>query len=194
MIPQNGNFYLSYFLGLLLGDGCICISKERELKKQSYSIRIAVKGDKRINQVLKLMRNLFGINPSQHKGKGCYEICIYSKALLFFLNTYYEIPIGEKYSLIKVPSKIKDNSESIMYFLKGMMDSDGNKYLHRGKLCFQLRQKSGNFLSEVYELFHKIGINVNRPYFDKANNSWVIWCSKKSVVDKFINDIDALKI
>ncbi len=193
-LPENVDFRLYYFLGLLLGDGCLCISKERELKRQSYSVRIAVKGKERINHVSELMEHLFGIRPSCHKGKGCYDVCIYSKALLFFLNTYYEIPIGEKYDSIRVPAKIKNDSVYIKYFLRGLMDSDGNKYFHRGKLCFQLRQKSKKFLNQVYLLFRFVGLSVRPPYFDKANNSWVIWCSKKSVVDKFINDIGALKL
>ncbi len=193
-LPESNNLSLYHFLGLLLGDGCLCISKERELKRQSYTVRIAVNSKNRINQISRLMESLFGIKPSCHKCKGCYEVCIYSKALLFFLNTYYEIPIGEKYPLMKVPLRIKNDFDSIRYFLRGLMDSDGNQYIYRGRLCFQLRQKSGEFLSEVYNLFHKIGMNINGPYFDKANNSWVIWCSKKNIVDKFINEIDALKI
>ena len=39
-----------------------------------------------------------------------------------------------------------------------------------------------------------IEIDFNNPYYDKANDSWVLLSSKKIVVDSFINEIHNLKI
>jgi intein/homing endonuclease len=73
--------------------------------------------------------------------------------------------------------------------LKGVFDSDGNSYNHRNKLCIQLRQKSESFIRELKRLFEKIDIKFRNPYKDGANNSWVLWSSKKELVDNFINKI-----
>jgi len=189
-IPKQNNSF-AYFLGILLGDGCLMISKDKGRKK-SYALQISANKKRFANKIQNIAKNLFGISGSIYPGEGCYNLCIYSKALVLFLNSVYDIPIGVKYCTIKVPSKIK-TKEEIIYFLKGMIDTDGNFYLHKNKTCFQLRQKSGDFLNGIYDLFHQIDIPVNRPYYDKANNSWVIWASKTSVVDKFINETSALK-
>ena len=78
--------------------------------------------------------------------------------------------------------------------MKGVFDSDGNLYLHRGRRSIQLRQKSKDFLFELFNLFKEIGIEFNNPYYDKANNSWVLWSSKKELVDNFINKIIDFKV
>ena len=74
-------------------------------------------------------------------------------------------------------------------FLKGVFESDGNIYLHKETRCVQLRQKSEKFLREIKELFNQVHIDFRNPYYDKANNSWVLWSSKKSLVDNFIKQI-----
>ena len=180
----------SYFLGFLLGDGCLSISKDKG-GKRSYAVRIAIKEKKCLYEMIDLSKLLFGTNVSHCSAKGCYELCVYSKVLVLFLHVVFQIPIGKKYARIQVPKKLKGYNQ-IKYFLKGLMDTDGNIYLHRKKTCFQLRQKSGRFLNEIYDLFHQVDIPVNKPYYDKANNSWVIWASKTATVDKFINEINAL--
>lgn len=111
------------------------------------------------------------------------------------MHKKYEIPLGLKYASIKVPEIIKTSSDKqIKLFLRGVFDSDGNIYLHRGKKSVQLRQKSNIFLKELRDLFFKIGVEFREPYYDIGNNSWVLWTSKKETVDNFIKKIMSVNI
>ncbi|MBL7052096.1 MAG: LAGLIDADG family homing endonuclease [Nanoarchaeota archaeon] len=91
-----------------------------------------------------------------------------------------------------VPSIIINNKRVIPFFIKGLFDSDGNIYLHRKKTAIQFRQKSQKFIIGVKDLLLEVGIHIGGPYYDKANNSWLLWSSKKSSVDRFIKDINFL--
>ena len=138
-----------------------------------------------------MIKNIFSLNPSIYKGTGNYYVlCLYSKPLVMILHKKYEIPIGLKYLSLKVPDIVKNSNEKRMKaFLKGVFDSDGNIYNYRNKKSVQLRQKSFRFLDQLKELFRKIGIYFRDPYYDKANNSWVLWSSKTDLVDNFISII-----
>lgn len=184
----------SYFLGLLLGDGCL-IHTKRDNNRNTCLVQISFRHKEESEKIKLLCQDMFNISPSIYAGKGCFNLCIFSKPLVFILNKKYEIPVGKKYSSIKIPEIIlKGTSKNKIAFLKGVFDSDGNIYLHRNRKSVQLRQKSESFLRELYELFNSIGINFNSPYYDKANNSWVLWSSKKELVDNFINKIINFKI
>ncbi len=101
----------------------------------------------------------------------------------------YSIPIGKKYKEIKVPDIIKLDKDYIKYFIKGVFDSDGNRYKHRGNECIQIRQKSYKFIKDLRFILNMVEIKFNEPYYDKANGSWLLWSSKMDLVNKFINDI-----
>lgn len=188
------DIYLSYFLGLLLGDGCL-VHRKKGINKNMYHLQISFATEKEARFGRILVKYLFDVHSSIYSGRGCFNLCVYSKPLVMILNRIYQVPIGEKYADLKVPEKIKKLSKkSIAYFLKGLFDSDGNLYKYRKGKSVQLRQKSKRFLEEVKVLFDDIGVNFNNPYYDIANNSWVIWSSKKSLVDNFINKIIELKL
>jgi len=184
----------SYFLGLLLGDGCL-IHTKRDNNRNTCLVQISFRYKEDSEKIKSLCQKMFSISPSIYKGKGCFNLCIFSKPLVFILNKKYEIPLGKKYSSIKVPEIIlKGTKKNKIAFLKGVFDSDGNIYLHRGRKSVQLRQKSKKFLIELFELFKKVNINFNFPYYDKANNSWLLWSSKKELVDNFIKKITNFNI
>lgn len=186
--------FFSYFLGLLLGDGCL-IHTKKDNNRNTCLVQISFRHKEESEKIKLLCQKMFNISSSIYNGKGCFNLCIFSKPLVFILNKKYEIPIGKKYSSIKIPKIILNGtSKNKIAFLKGVFDSDGNIYLHRNRKSVQLRQKSEKFLREIYELFKNVGINFNHPYYDKANNSWVLWSSKKELVDNFINKITNFKI
>lgn len=192
--PNEKNSFFYYFLGLLLGDGCL-VHNKRGPKKNTYLIQISFRYREEAEKIKEFVQELFNIIPSIYLGRGCYNLCIFSKPLVLILNKKYQIPIGLKYKSMKIPdivmsSKIKRK----IAFLKGIFDSDGNIYLHRGRKCVQLRQKSNSFINEIKNLSNIIKIDFRGPYYDKANNSWVLWSSKKSLVDTFINKIGSFEL
>ncbi len=192
--PDNISDELCYLVGLILGDGCLVHSKRNE-RKNTYYIQISFKNIKKAEEIQNLVTKLFEIKSPRYKGRGCFNIYAFSKPLVMLLNKEYEIPIGEKYNLLKVPKKIKNsNSKKRRFFAKGVFESDGNIYFHRGKKAIQLRQKSQKFLNEIRELLKKENLEFNKPYRDNANNSWLLWSSKKELVDNFIKKIVNLEL
>ncbi len=193
-ISEDRDLRFCYLLGLILGDGCL-IHRKRGIKKNTYLIKITFRNLKDAKRIGKLIEKLFELNSSIYLGRGCFDLCIYSKPLVLILNKKYEIPIGKKYGFICVPKLIFNGKNNMKKaFLKGLFESDGNIYLHRGRKCVQLRQKSGSFLEQVRVIAHELNICFRNPYYDKANNSWVLWSSKKQLVDSFISKIIDFKI
>lgn len=187
-LPNKKEPQLYYLLGIILGDGCLTVNK-KSINQNSYTLQITIREKDEAINIKEVIKKLFDLNSSIYKGRGCYNVCSFSKALVILLNKKYSIPIGKKYEKIKVPESIKKDQTTIPYFIKGLFDSDGNIYTHRNKKCVQFRQKSQSFIKEVQKLLQEIGIPLPGPYYDKANNSWLLWSSKKDVVDTFINKI-----
>lgn len=187
--PDEENLFFSYLLGLILGDGCL-VHNDKGDNRHTYLIKITFREAKEAIKINKQVKKMFGVSGSIYRGRGCYDLCIYSKPLVLILNKKYQIPIGKKYNYICVPNLIlKGNCDMKKAFLKGVFDSDGNLYDYRDTKAVQLRQKSGKFLNELKNLFSEINLDFNNPYKDNANNSWVLWSSKKDLVDNFINCI-----
>ncbi len=194
IFPDEQNIFFCYLLGLILGDGCLVHNKKGD-GRNTYLIKITFRELDEANKIEKVIRKLFEIKSSIYPGRGCYDLCIYSKPLVLILNKKYQMPIGKKYGSICVPRLIFNGNDKMKKaFLRGVFDSDGNIYLHRAKKSVQLRQKSDTFLKEMKKLFGQLDINFNDPYYDKANNSWVLWSSKKELVDTFINKIIDFKV
>jgi len=187
--PKENNLNFSYLLGLILGDGCL-IHRDRGENRNTYLIDITFREKDKAEKIGRLIKDLFGINSSIYRGQGCYDLCVYSKPLVLILNKKYQIPIGLKYGSICVPKLILNGDKKMQIsFLKGVFESDGNIYSYRKGKGVQLRQKSESFLREIKELFNLVKVDFRDPYYDKANNSWVLWSSKKDLIDNFIKKI-----
>ena len=191
IFPEENNPKLYYLLGLILGDGCLCY-KNKFQNGGSYRLQITVRYKKEVHQIRNLIKDLFNIDSSFYKDKGCYNVCTFSKVLVIFLNKIYDIPIGKKHKHMKVPIAVKKDKVYIKYFLKGLFDSDGNIYKHRNSECLQIRQKSKSFIEEIQLLLKIVGIEIGGPYYDKANGSTLLWSSKKETLDRFKNEINVI--
>ena len=192
--PEDKELNFSYLLGLILGDGCM-IHRDRGNNRNTYSIQICFVKKEKAEKIRLLIKDLFGINSSIYDARGCYVLATFSKPLVMILNKKYEIPIGLKYGSICIPKLVLNGNKSMkICFLKGVFESDGNMYFHKNSKCVQLRQKSEEFLREIKDLFDQVGVNFRDPYYDKANNSWLLWSSKKSLVDNFIKQIINFKV
>lgn len=193
-IPPKENIFLCYFLGLILGDGCL-IKSRRDTSRSTYLINITFRTLKEAENINSLANVHLGLSGSIYKQPGCYQLCIYSKPLVLMFSKKYQIPIGFKYQSITVPDIIRNSSPiRKAYFVKGVFDSDGNLYSYRKGKAVQIRQKSQKFINEIQVLLDEIGLSFRKPYRDKANNSYVLWSNKKELVDSFINQVLTLNI
>jgi intein/homing endonuclease len=190
ILPDEGSLDFHYFLGLLLGDGCL-IRTKKSGNRCTYLAQITFRYRKDAENILPIAQRLFGVRPTILKGTGrCYNLFIHSKPLIFILHKRYQIPMGLKYDSICVPNVVRDATDNQkIAFIKGVFESDGNIYNYKNRKGVQIRQKSLYFLNQLKGLLDDVGIVFNKPYSDKANNSWVLWSSKKELVGNFINKI-----
>ncbi len=185
-IKQNEDF--AYFLGLLITDGHI----RCDLKKKNYKIAIYTSYIEEKEMISKLIKDLFDYNPaiSERVNYGFsrrsnFEIRISSKWLLEFISEEYEIPIGAKSTLVRVPNKIKNGNKEIkMAFLKGVIDGDG--WISKNRLRIGISSGSTKFLEELKELLKELGITsgkIAQSYY--GGNSYSFEIGKHDDVLKF---------
>ena len=193
--PDEKSLDFHYFLGLLLGDGCL-IRTKKSGNRCTYLVQITFRYRKDADNVKPIAKRLFGVKPTILKGNGrCYNLYIHSKPLILILHKFYQIPIGLKYGSICVPNVVREaNEKQKIAFIKGVFESDGNLYNYKNRKGVQIRQKSLYFLNQLKCLLDNVGIIFNNPYYDKANNSWVLWSSKIALVGNFINKIIDFKV
>ena len=82
-----------------------------------------------------------------------------SKAIYNLLNQVFEIPIGKKSHLIKIPKYIKKSDDSIKAaFLIGIMVTEGGR--RHGKKRYGLSTASPQLWLDLTELFSEIGVKI----------------------------------
>jgi hypothetical protein len=177
-IPKNISSDLAWLSAAILCDGHI----RKDLFKVSFQVTdklLAEKFRKLFCAIFEVRDNGVSVRPSHHGKKPLYRFDGSSRAIVHFLNIFFEIPRGNKCSKIRVPSVINKSSIEVKRaFLKGVFDTDGGK---RGK-GLGLTSASKTFVDQVYSLLLQFEI---RPYKD----SWVnkIY-NKRAYGLKFKND------
>ncbi|MCR4368386.1 MAG: hypothetical protein NUV67_00595 [archaeon] len=117
---------LAYLLGLFLGDGTFAGDSSNE--RGNWTIGVFF--DNRNHQALydSILLEIFGIKAKHYDSKkNCFVSYFASKALHWFLRSYFEVCNGYKANKIIAPSLIfvSNNWELVAPFLQGLFDSDG---------------------------------------------------------------------
>jgi intein/homing endonuclease len=156
-IPLNITEELAFFIAAIIGDG--------HLKKSKFQTSIELSNSELIQEIQRITNQLFRRdfnihNVKRRKGrKQSWNIYMDSKALHNFLNQAFEIPIGKKSHIVKVPEIIKNSSKKIkLAFLRGIMATEGGKR-RRG---YGLSTASKELQEGLSELFHKVGIPTKK--------------------------------
>jgi len=195
---------LAEFIGILSGDGYINFDN----RKYSYIIEVA--GNKILdkdyleNYATNLIKKLFNVNPSIYlkKNQNTRYVRILSKGIFNYL-----LKIGfkkGKKEQISIPKWIKNNDEFMIYFIKGLADTDFSLVLvKKPSIKFEyypivsLKMKSKILVKEVGNFLKKEGFKINiiedeiqkdkRGYNDSVTSSLRI--SGRSNLEKWIKEI-----
>lgn len=155
-----------YLLGLLVTDGHIYYNPQNYVKVAFYTSYPEER-----DFIINLIKKMFNYNASfsskmaSFNKKPNYEIRICSKTLADILNKEWEVPLGAKSSIVRVPKKIMDGSKySKQIFLKGVIDGDGSIT----KWGIKITSGSTLFLEDLKQLLddleiHSGSIIVERP-------------------------------
>ncbi len=128
-IPLTLSHEIAFSVGVIIGDG--------HLKKRKLQITIELANKKLLRHIREIFKKIFyrkfNIHPVKVRSgkKPTFNMCVDSKAIYNFLNKVFEVPIGKKSSIVKVPKIILSSNNSIKAaFLIGIMVTEGGK---RGK-------------------------------------------------------------
>lgn len=117
---------LAFFVATIIGDG--------HLKREKKQITIELSDNKLLEEIRDccnlLFERKFNLNEvKQREGrKKTYCMCIDSKAIHNLLNQVFEIPIGRKSHIVKIPLFILDSTTKIKCaFLRGILVTEGGK-------------------------------------------------------------------
>jgi len=127
-LPTELNEDLAEFVGIVAGDGHLnCFSKRNW---NSFSITITGSISEDIEYfniaVQPLFTRLFNtrlrVTYQTHKNYFNANNC--SKAIVIYLNKNFQIPIGNKCSLIHIPRNIIESENLVLPFVRGLADTD----------------------------------------------------------------------
>ena len=187
--PRKSN-KLAEFIGIMLGDGGI----------SQYQITVTLhdKDDLEYSKfVLKLMKKLFGINPSVYHDKkdSVNTITISRSILVKFLTDEIGLKIGNKIKQqVDIPGWIKKNKKFEIACLRGLMDTDGCLVLHKYKVKNkEYRYKKLEFCSASKPLIKSI-IEILKKFDFRprlSHNSKNVWIDSKSEVERYFKIIDS---
>lgn len=154
-IPLALNEELAFLVGAIIGDG--------HLKKSKFQITLECTDEYLLKFIQKICRDLFerkfNINKvKKRKGKKSSKtIIIDSKAIHNLLNKVFEIPIGRKSSIVKIPEIIKHSNASIISsFIIGILLTEGGK--RRGGVGISTASKE--LWEGLIEIFQSIDIKI----------------------------------
>lgn len=157
IIPLVLTKELSFLVATIIGDG--------HLKKSKKQISIELTDFNLLKQIQKYCKRVFDrkFNINQVKQrfgrKQSWQIPMDSKAIYNFLNQTFEIPIGKKSHIVKVPEFIKNSNKKIKKaFLQGIMLTEGGKR-RRG---YGLSTASKELQKNLVDLFTDIGIPTSK--------------------------------
>ena len=156
-IPLKLTKELSFLVATIIGDGHLRKSK-RQILIELTDISLL----KRIQEYcIQTFNRKFNINPVKLRlgKKPSWQIPMDSKAIYNLLNQTFEIPIGKKSHIVKVPEFIKKSNKKIKKsFLQGIMLTEGGKR-RRG---YGLSTASKTLQEELFNLFADIGITTTK--------------------------------
>jgi DNA-binding transcriptional regulator WhiA len=164
-IPLKNSDNLSFLAGIIIGDG--------HLGKKKKRIQIEMDDVQTLTKVVKIFHEIFNVRTKLRivrKQELYYQqtwrIVFESKEISLFFNKVFEIPLGRKSHIIKVPSIIFESNANLKRsFIKGLFFADGSFK----KKTIRFSSKSQQLIDDLGKLFETIGFrSVKRVYRNKT--------------------------
>ena len=167
ILPNKLSTELAYIVGVLAGDGNIFV----RISKHDYRIKCVgnPKDEKEFydNILGPLFKKVFNldIDIKEQDSGTTYGFYSYSKALVRYLSTIFELPIGKKSNKLRIPKILKNNNQ-VIPFIRGVADTDFClTYKKKGKYpCITGSSDSKEFLKEIAHELRKLGFTFYETY------------------------------
>jgi len=190
-LPFKNSAKLAYFIGWVLGDGCLRTPIKR--KRGGYYWSVEITCEKKWTLLLqKIIYDLFSykarIKPDKNK-KNCWRVNVDSIIIFRFLNRILGLNYGKKSGNLPWLVEFTSDKKIFKNFLAGIMDSDG----YRGKYL-ALIQQDKKFLEKIKIKSKELldieftGPRVNRKMENKIVGWWIL-IYRKEEMKEFINKV-----
>ena len=160
--PLEKNGDLAELIGVVLGDGHICVyPRSEELRLISNSNNPGF-----IKRYAQLMEGIFQKKPYviPSKSANFTKIGFYEKSIEERLG----VPSGARKNLkIKVPDWIFKNEKFIVRYLRGLYEAEGSFCVHEptSTYKFLFSNKNRSMLNNVHELMQRLGFHPHRSQY-----------------------------
>lgn len=175
---------LFYIIGVIMGDGCLTMSKAR--RGYSYIIRLEVTDKSFANKFYKTLKTI-GLNPYYYTNKREFKkqshyVSAQSKSFfLWFKDIDY--------------NWVLDTSTDMSYsFLKGVYESDGSLDISKKGVKARIRNTNGTLLLTIKYILEKLGFHptfftMNKNYLKSGKSYYAVNLNRKSEVKEFLEKI-----
>ena len=184
ILPTTLDEKLAELIGIIIGDGHLGLYySNTHIKNYEISVVGHLIDDKEyMKYVNHLFFSLFNFKLYQKeiKNKTVIKLRINSKAILFFLNKCFRLPLNKKSRLVKIPDKILESSLEVKRaFLRGLADTDFSfsfKKKHKTRHYYPVIKgtfASSQLISDLSELFNELNLKhyiTNYIDHDKRTN------------------------
>lgn len=184
-LPSKLNVEIAYLAGFIMGDGHLCVRKEK------YEYALICSGNLRdeaefYNTTIKtLLIKLFKIEPKTRLDvqNNTIYLIVYSKGLVAFLSNTLKIPVGAKSEKVKIPKIFKTNQSLKRAFIQGFVDADFS-------LCLKRRYKETPYYPVISGTSKSKRIILEIAQFlTAANIPFSLHLNKKQVDARFKNKV-----
>src|SRR3989338_4971605 len=159
---------LAYIIGVILGDGHLHNNKGN--KRGNWLIGVYFDNMSHLKIYSDFVKGIFNINPktSKIKDKRNYSSYFCSKAIHWYLRTFFELPNGNKSARIEIPKLILNSNKEICgSFLSGLFDSDGTIAKSGKRKYLKFASASKKIIDQVYSQLKDFGITCYKHHWLK---------------------------
>jgi intein/homing endonuclease len=173
IIPKELTPDLAYWMGLIVGDGCVSVSKN----KRKQRVDFVSEDQGLLDSFDRYLREYFLVNKEEHirrdnRKNNTWEIEYFCKKLVQYLLKcgFTKTTALDK----KVPDVIKKASREIFIaFLQGLFDTDGSVYIQQHKHGYphcevSFNTSSKRLVKEIQSVLLNLGIISNLNLSNKA--------------------------
>jgi intein/homing endonuclease len=194
LLPQLDTT-LAYFLGLLLGDGCIGDTRNSLFYMVGHLID---ERDYYDRLVIPLITKLFGLQPHSYvkRGQLAYAVSFHSINLIEYLTSEIGFPAPDLPKT--VPGTILGSSEVIKRaFLAGLFDADGclvfslKSYGSYRYPTIEIKSVDKSIVESVFTMLGELGF---RATIRKSAESWVASVNGEAQLEKWMTSIGSHNI
>lgn len=172
--PDHYSNELAELFGIYAGDGCLSVYRRGTAVEYRFVVSGNIEDRTYLEQVNSLVKKLFHLSSPIHIGRYKERRWAYVTYRSKCIVTYFEengfSPRRKEH--ISVPEWITNDDVFVLYFLKGLFDTDGHlAIVIKGRFnaypIFSFQLKPKEIIADCGRLFRSLGFKIN-VFFDRS--------------------------